>query len=346
MKVLVTGGAGFVAPYLTEELRRSNIEVILTDVRSSRSFANFIPCDLRDKGQIQKLLAEVAPDAVIHLAAMSHVGKSWENPESLLDINLGATISLCEAARALGKKVRFLFASTSMIFQRPTGRVEKVPDARHEEVEHSQFTRGKRGAETTSNAADGAFSTRPTEERSRFNEGSPVGPENPYGMSKLAAEYAIRVFTSEKFKPYIVRPFNHIGPGQSRDFVCSAFARRVLETPNGGEITTGNLDSERDFSDVRDIVRAYRLILEKEPSQDLFVLGSGKGIKIKDILHRFIEMSGKKLRPTLDRSLLRPSDPAKVVADAGLAKTILGWQCEIPFEKTLQDIFEDAKKNS
>lgn len=310
-RVLITGGAGFVAPYLTKELLARNFTPILADIRkpnlssvgsSVYEKVEFHLCNLVDFEATKKLVETASPDAVIHLAGLSHVGKAWENRSLLADVNIGSTINLCKAMHQCANDILFLFVSSAHVFETPR---------------------------------NSAIS---------FNENSVVAPASPYGASKLASEYVVRTFASNKFKPYIVRPFNHIGQGQSRDFVCSAFAHRVLEAKDGSDIITGALDTERDFSDVRDIVRAYRLIIEKRPKEDLFVLGSGKGTTIRSILEFYIGESGKSLTPKVDQSLLRPQDPAKIVADSGLAHSVLGWECEIPLKQTLKTIYDELKR--
>ena len=310
MRVLITGGAGFVAPYLTSELLEVGYTPILADMKKpvlSSAKKNiyerveFHLCNLVDLEATKKLVMQTNPDAVIHLAGLSHVGKSWENRSLLIDINLGATINLCKALQQKAGDLLFLFISSAHVFESP---------------KNSSIS---------------------------FNENSKINPQSPYGASKLAAEYAIRAFSSSRFAPYIVRPFNHIGPGQSTDFVCSAFAKRVREAEDGSNIVTGALDVERDFSDVRDVVRAYRLILDKRPKEDLFVLGSGKGTTIRSILDFYISESGKRLNTVIDKSLLRPQDPPKIVADSDLAKSVLGWQCKIELKDTLKMIYDEIR---
>lgn len=171
------------------------------------------------------------------------------------------------------------------------------------------------------------------------DEATPVQPQNVYGLTKLSAECVVRSFESEQFRGYIVRPFNHVGPGQSPDFVCTALAKRVFEAPEGSTISAGNLEAQRDFSDVRDIVLAYAMILEQNPEPRIFVLGSGKSIRIRAILDRFVELSQKSLEVTRDEKLLRPHDDGCNVANATLAQKVLGWRPVITFDRSLRDIY-------
>lgn len=171
-------------------------------------------------------------------------------------------------------------------------------------------------------------------------EATPSNPDTPYGHAKLAAESVLRLFRGDAVRPYIARSFNHIGPGQSPGFVCSAFARRVFDAPDGGVIEVGNLDAMRDFSDVRDIVRAYRLIIEMQPEEGTFVLGSGRAVRIADVLSELIKISGKEIRTIINPDLLRTNDFGTTVADAGLANRVLGWSAKISLDQTLRGIYE------
>ena len=175
-----------------------------------------------------------------------------------------------------------------------------------------------------------------------FNEQDAPQPPQVYSESKLAAEYVVRTFSCRQdFNGYIVRPFNHIGPYQGTQFVVPDFGSRIKQAVDGDSIEVGDLSSERDFTDVRDIVRAYRLILENQPEEKLFVLGSGKTIKIGDILTSLISLSGKSLNVERKAALIRSgADPKRVFGDYSLAQKVLGWQPEIPLEKSLRDAYE------
>jgi GDP-4-dehydro-6-deoxy-D-mannose reductase len=176
-----------------------------------------------------------------------------------------------------------------------------------------------------------------------LNESSPIGPTSPYGMSKLASELILDSYRTSRFRVTVVRPFNHTGPSQSLDYVCPAFAKRIASANNRQTIPVGSLEARRDFTDVRDIVRAYRLILEKKPSEPLFVLGSGRAVSIRKIFKTLVRISGKNIRTKTDPKLLQKKDVKILLADPALAKRKLGWNPRIPLEKTLRDIyFEQA----
>jgi GDP-4-dehydro-6-deoxy-D-mannose reductase len=180
----------------------------------------------------------------------------------------------------------------------------------------------------------------------RISETSFVSPTSAYGFSKLAAEATAQMFRGPKLSVYIARPFNHIGPGQSPSFACAGFAARVVTTLNGSRIKVGNLSAKRDFTDVRDIVRAYRLIIEQSPQKHIFILGSGRTVELSTVLQSFIRLSGKSIVTETDTDLFRPDEVFEIVADFSNALGTLNWKPEISFEQTVQEIYEDALKRA
>lgn len=293
MKVLVTGARGFVGPYLVDELRRHGHDVVPTSLNHPAR------CDLSDTAAVERLVKEVSPEAVAHLAAISHVPGAWKDPKAVERANVGNTERLCRALSENGKPVVFLLASSAMVYGGGTG-------------------------------------------SSYFHEKSKPHPSNPYGQTKLLAESAAKKFEGNNVRVYVARAFNHTGPGQTDDFLIPALSARIKRAENGAAIPVGNLNVARDFSDVRDIVRAYRLILEKRPRQRLFVLGSGKATPLKKILGTLVGFSKKRISLEVDAALLRPSDPPLIASDPRLAKKILGWTPRIPLKKTLLDVYNSV----
>lgn len=171
------------------------------------------------------------------------------------------------------------------------------------------------------------------------HENSEIELTLPYALSKLAAEYIARSFEDENLKIYIIRPFNHIGPGQAKTFVCPGFAERIKSAKDGDTIPVGNLAAKRDFTDVRDVVDVYRLVIEKRPKEKLFVVGTGRAATIKEVLEYFIRLSGKTIHTTVDQALMRSMDPPSFRADPSLAKSVLGWQPKYSLEQSLEDIY-------
>ncbi len=191
----------------------------------------------------------------------------------------------------------------------------------------------------------------PTPDELPLRETAPLVAEQPYGLSKLAQERVAHESTGGGGPPLvIVRPFNHTGPGQRREFVVPALAERVVAARRSGSgmIAAGNVDVRRDFSDVRDVVRAYRLILEDfatsapAPGPRIYNVASGRTVAIRDIAESFAALAGIDIRIDVDPSLVRESDPPEIRGDASSIEAQLGWRPTIPFERTLRDVYEDV----
>lgn len=307
MKILVTGGSGFVGRHLLRDLTGAGHTVLsVSDLPHppAPGVTNAL-CDITDAEALKRICAEYRPDGVVHLAGMSHVVSAEKDPERLVRVNVGGTENVAAAVQVLADKpVPVILASSIFVY----------------------------GTQLKGDV--------------RIDESMAVAPDTAYGRSKLAAEEALRSYARpDGLRAYAVRPFNHIGPGQAPAFVCAAFADRIAKTPDGGTIEVGNLKARRDFSDVRDIVRAYRLILEKQPRSDIFVLGSGTVRPIQDVLDALIKSSGKAIRTTVNPELLRSQDEGSICANTARAMQELGWRCEIPFETTIRDVYADAKNN-
>lgn len=308
MKVLVTGASGFVGKHLVKELLAHGHTPILTtpepyDFIDNRGHKlRSVVANICNPKSMQDLIRDAQPDGVVHLAGLAHVVEASRNPSLLVDVTVDGTKNIC-AAIDQNARSNIAFLYISSAF---------------------------------------VYGTPKTPGSAYVNESSPVNPQSIYGLCKLAAEYVVRAFASERMTPYIVRPFNHIGPGQNSSFVCPGFARRVSDAKSGDFIPVGNLNSQRDFSDVRDIVCGYRLILEKRPSPHTFVLGSGHATKIQTIFDKFVTLSGKNLRPAVQADLLRNKDDMFFLADTQLMKTSTGWTPNISIDQSLQDIYEEA----
>ena len=280
MRVLITGGAGFVAGHLRAELESVGHEVILSDILHA-AMPNFIRADLTDRDEMLDLVDSTKPDAVVHLGAISFVPDAEKNPERLKQINLGGTESLLEGVKRSVPKAKFLFASTALVL----------------------------GGELT-----------------------------PYAAMKLAAEGVVAQFGWEGYSAIIARPANHTGPGQSEKFVVPAFVRQALNIKSGKQdhFIVGNLDSIRDFTDVRDVVRAYRLLLESKESKGAYSICSDCRMRIRQLLETISKVVGVNPVFEVDEKLWRPTDVAQVI-DTTRIKA-LGWRPEISIEKTIRDM--------
>lgn len=311
MVTLITGATGFVGRVLAEELLAHGHEIIAT-APSQGTLAigdqtiPVHPFDILDKNAMTKSLAAWSVDRVVHLAAISHQGEAAKDISRLYEINVLGCRHVVEALTALGRPIDLLFVSSALVY-----------DPAHCMVEGGLYH--------------------------VMNERSLTLPAGVYGQSKLAAENTVRLLChGSQVTPTIVRPGNHIGPGQRPLFVVPSFAKRIAAAADGGTVMVGNVDVARDFTDVRDIARAYRLILEQRPAERLFTLGASKSVTIKSVLETLIAASGKSLSYAVNPEFVRPGEPADIVIDASLARKVLGWQPETPLKDTLARIYASA----
>lgn len=301
MRVLVSGASGFVASYLVPELKRAGHEVLLTAPH-------------HDVIDIAGTKYPCLPCDLRQSSAVHEMIKKC-GPDAIVHLGAISHVAKAEQNRDLLSEVNIVGT-------------HNLCAAASRALPETIFLYASTSLVYGSQATGGPCS-----------EKTPPAPEGAYAHSKLAAESVVHTFESAAFKAYCVRPFNHIGPGQSSDFVCTAFARRVYDAAASSSIPVGNLGALRDFSDVRDVVRAYRLILEKKPSSSLFVLGSGQLVSIRSVLDYFVKISEKRIEVVVDPSLLRPFDQKASYADASLAAKELGWQPRVDLETTLRDIY-------
>jgi GDP-4-dehydro-6-deoxy-D-mannose reductase len=187
-----------------------------------------------------------------------------------------------------------------------------------------------------------------------LTESAELRPVTPYAVSKVAAEYlGVQAWLGRGVPAVRVRPFNHVGPGQSPDFVVSALAQRIAEAEaaGGGEVRVGNLDASRDFTDVRDVVRAYRLLAECVLAQpdlagEVYNVATGTAIKIADVAGRLCALSSAPVELVADESLFRPLDVPVFLGDSSRLRAETGWSPQIPFDETLSDMFDYWRSRS
>lgn len=290
MRSLITGGGGFVGTWLAQHLRERGDEVVSIDKE----------VDVTDPEALLSALSAARPDAVYHLAALAHVGDSWDDPLSVLEVNVIGTAALLAAARQCGTDPRVLVTSSAEVY----------------------------GAIT-----DPALLP--------LTEASPTAPLSPYAASKLAAEAVVaQAFLGCDQQVITVRPFNHVGPGQSPQFAVSALARRIVEAGRRGTptIPVGNLSPRRDFTDVRDVVRAYRLLIEVGEPGVTYNVCSGRDVSIAHIADLLLDLAGTELELETDPSLVRPVEVPVLRGDPGRLASATGWKPEIPLEQTLSDV--------
>ncbi|HEY5385337.1 MAG TPA: GDP-mannose 4,6-dehydratase [Acidimicrobiales bacterium] len=289
MRALITGGKGFVGQWLAAHLKDCDDDVSVIDIET----------DVADGAALRRVMTEVAPDAVYHLAAMTHVGESWENPSQVLRVNVLGTAEVLAAARTLGSSVRVLVVSSAEVYGVVTS--EQLP----------------------------------------LREDTPTKPASPYAASKLAAEaVALQAWRGFGQPVVVVRPFNHIGPGQSPNFFVPALAKRIVEARRSGarSLPVGNLTTRRDFTDVRDVVVAYRLLVERGDSGTVYNVCSGRDVAMSEVARELLDLSGAELTLETDPSLLRPVDVPVLRGSAELLTATTGWEPRIPLATTLADV--------
>lgn len=308
MKVLITGITGFAGGHLTELLARDSYEIYGTyldpfNPKSLSPFqqkATFYPCDLTQPEAIEAVVKTVQPDFVYHLAGMSHVQKSWSLRETTLKVNLFGSLNLLESLRKFAPSARTLIVSSGEVYG-------EVP-----------------------------LDLQP------ISENFPIRPMTPYAVSKASLELLCYPYIyGDKLHIIIVRPFNHTGPRQNPTFVCSDFARQIAEIEKGlrePRIYVGNLDTRRDFSDVRDVVRGYQMIMKKGQTGEIYNIASGKAYAIGELLDILLGLSRVKIQVSPDPERIRPSDIPLLLGDNTKVRHQIGWEPEISIQDTLRDI--------
>jgi GDP-4-dehydro-6-deoxy-D-mannose reductase len=260
--------------------------------------------DICDEAAMVVHLAETAPDVVYHLAGQSDVARSWVDVHGTYRTNVEGLLNVLAASRAAGVSKVVAVISADVY-----GYVlpEQLP----------------------------------------LDENTPMRPVSPYGASKVAADYAaLQAFLGYGMDVVRVRPFTHIGPGQSERFVASALASRIAmaERDELDEITVGSLDTRRDFTDVRDVVRAYRLLAEHGQAGEVYNICTGVDISIQDLADTLVSLADRPVRLVPDPALLRPADLAVLRGDASRLHALTGWKPEIPLATTLADLLDDWRQ--
>jgi GDP-4-dehydro-6-deoxy-D-mannose reductase len=297
MKVAVTGARGFVGPHLVAHLEACGDDVLSLDRHGPEPF------DVTDADAVRTRLHDAHPEVVYHLAALSHVGESWQNPSSSFRVNAEGTLNVLHTCTEIGVE-RVLVVLSSEEY----GRV--------------------------------------SETELPLTEASPVRPVTPYGVAKAAADLlALQAFLGDGLATVRARPFSHTGPGQSPRFVVPALAARIAraERDEIDEIPVGSLDAVRDITDVRDIVRAYRLLVEHGGPGAVYNVCSGHGVSVREIADHLLARANRPIRLVTDPDLVRPVEVPRLVGSNDLLRSATGWAPEIPLEQTLTDVLETAR---
>jgi GDP-4-dehydro-6-deoxy-D-mannose reductase len=303
MKALIIGGGGFVGPYLVKELvENQGMEVDVTKTEKEElnlPNASVHNLDILDIAQISELLNRLKPDYIFHLAAQSSVAYSWKNPGLTIDVNIKGCANLLDAVKNLDYKPRVLLIGSG------------------EEYGHIK---------------DGECP---------IVEDNVLRPGNIYAATKSCQNMLGRIYAQGYgLDIMMVRAFNHIGPNQTPTFVVADFCKQVADIEKGLAepiIYVGNLSAKRDFTDVRDVVRAYGLLVQGGVSGETYNVGTGHAIAIQEILDMIISMSSAKISVRVDENKLRPVDVPIIEPDITKIKNTVGWTPRIKLETTLQE---------
>jgi GDP-4-dehydro-6-deoxy-D-mannose reductase len=304
-EVLITGSEGFVGQHLWKELESNGYKVFGTSLSlpEEEKAENIHVCDITNTEEINKIIEALRPEAIFHLAAWSNPGSSFNHPQKTLEVNAIGTINLLEAVRRIkGYRPRILIIGSSAEF----------------------------GIVSTQNLP--------------ITENTTLSANSPYGVSKITNWFtASQYFTSYGMDIVYPTPFNHTGPGQGLGFLATDISSQIADIENGKQepvIKTGDLSALRDMLDVRDVVRAYRLLLEKGQAGERYLICTGNSVPVKEIVEKLISFSSKEVKTELDQDKLRPSDMPEQRGDPSKIKEATGWEPEIPLDKTLKDLLD------
>jgi GDP-4-dehydro-6-deoxy-D-mannose reductase len=315
MRALVTGISGFVGGHLTEHLlAQGDLVVGLSGsgrwppgLEHLASCARIERIDLTDCAEtdLADLLKRKQPEAIYHLAAQSNPQASLSDPRGTWALNLGGTLNLLEAVKASGQRPRVILVSSGVCYGNPAS--EWIP----------------------------------------VREDCPLRPNNPYAASKAAADLlGVQHYLAYGTDVVIARPFNHAGPRQSTRYVLAALAQQVTDVESGRRecLEVGNLNVIRDFTDVRDVVRAYRLLAQSGQSGEIYNLGSGQGVRIADALDQLRSLANRPVPVRVEAGRIRSVDQPLLVADSGKLLAATGWRPQYQIQQTLADMLAFYRK--
>ena len=312
MNFLITGASGFAGTHLVQYIgRRKGTKLFGMVYESYGELDKYIPesqlvkINLLDRDKVMEVVKHTKPEMIVHLAAMAAVGESFLRPQEVLENNILISLNILEAAKTYARRARVLMIGSADEY----GLVEQnqVP----------------------------------------INETAPLRPTSPYAVSKVAVDYlGLQYHLAYKLPVIRLRPFNHIGEYQSPGFVVADFAKQIGEAEIDPKkvVKVGNLSAIRDYTDVKDMVRAYDLALAKCIPGEIYNVGSGKGIRTQDLLNLMLTKARREIRVEVDPKRYRPVDVEAVVADAGKFQKQTGWKPTIPLEVTLDRVLNYWRK--
>ncbi len=302
--VLVTGAAGFVGRHLARELGATGARVAGLGIEPAPPdgvrFDSWHAADVRDRAAVLRAVEAARPDAIVHLAGQSSAARSFADPAGTFEANVAGTRHLLDAVRAHAPGARVLAISSGESYG-------------------------------------------PQPEGSRVGEDTAFAPVNPYAASKAEADRVAAAAAQEGLDVVRVRAFSHTGPGQAPVFAIPSFAQQIAAIEAGRAdpvLRVGNLEVTRDITDVRDVVRAYRLLLERGARGVAYNVCRGEGVRLTRVLERLIGMAHTPIRVEPDPARLRPADVGWLVGDPARIARDTGWRAETPLERTLADVLQ------
>ncbi len=310
MQILITGADGFAGQHLIRALNSADSTDQLhgttyRDLASPPPNVTYHTLDLRDEFAVAQLIGELRPQQIYHLAALANVGQSYEVVWNTLENNIRAQLNLILACVQHNLKPRLLIVSSGDIY-------------------------GDRMGDQPA------------------REDTPFRPNNPYSVSKVTQDMlALQYYLSNDLPILRARPFNHLGPGQKRGFVAPDFAYQIAQIEAGSQepvMKVGSLSAERDFSDVRDVVRAYALIMARGTPGEAYNIASGVTRPVQKLLDTLLAFSDAKVAVKTETGLLRPNSFSRTWGDAAKLRAETGWQPTITFEQTLHDVLDDYRQ--
>jgi GDP-4-dehydro-6-deoxy-D-mannose reductase len=312
LKILITGAGGFVGGYLIQQIQNQTPDAKIYGTAMTEQDGKHLKgimiryLDLKDHSAVIDLMDDTRPDSVYHLAAQSFVPRSFEDPWETLENNIRSQLNLIEACIELNIKPRMLIIASAEVY----GPV--------------------------------------SEDELPITEDAPFRPTNPYSVSKVTQDVlAYQYYMSHQLPLIRTRSFNHFGPGQSEQFVAPAFAMQVARIEAGLQepvIKVGNLNAQRDFTDVRDVVRAYQLLIARGQPGTAYNIASGQARTIRSILEGLIDISGTSVRVETDPTRLRPVEVPINYGSTARLQAHTGWTPQIPFDQSLSDILNDCRQ--
>lgn len=312
MRILITGASGFAGRHLIEHIYNVTPDAVVHGTvygpatGTLPDTGHWYDLDLRQADAVYDLVAQVKPDRIYHLAAQASPRRSFEAPWETLENNIRAQLNLTLACLNAAIAPRMVVISSAEIYRQVTPPDQPIP------------------------------------------EDTPFYPSSPYGVSKIAQDMLAEQYYISHHLPIMrARPFNHCGPGQSLGFVAPDFAIQIARIEAGQQqpiIQVGNLSARRDFTDVRDVVRAYWLMMEQGTPGEVYNIASGRAYSIQELLDTLVGYSTVPVDVRMDPARLLPVDVPVKRGDASKLRQATGWQPEIPLTKSLLDILNDCRQ--